>query len=59
MNTGPKKAKELLEILQTPFKCFRGHCKNAKYGRKKITDGPLKDINGIGIKYVIENKSYY
>ncbi|MBD3227265.1 MAG: hypothetical protein GF329_03675 [Candidatus Lokiarchaeota archaeon] len=58
--TGPKTAEMLINELKTPLKVFNTIAKTeftyTRTGKMKYIDGPLKDIKGIGIKFVLENK---
>ncbi|TFG25969.1 MAG: hypothetical protein EU532_11020 [Promethearchaeota archaeon] len=60
VDIGPKKAKVLIEKFKTPFSVIKA-IKNTEIiytrtGNPKGIEGPLKEINGIGWKFVHKNK---
>ena len=60
VDIGPKKAKLLIKKFKTPFGVIKA-IKNTeilytKTGKPKGIEGPLKEINGIGWKFVKKNK---
>jgi len=59
-HTGPKRAKLLLETFKSPYNVFKAILKTkfvySKTGKIKGIEGPLKNIKGIGVKYILENK---
>jgi len=58
--TGPKKAKLLLNTFKNPYNVFTSivKCKFifTKTGKVKGFKGPFNNIKGIGVKYIMENK---
>jgi len=58
--TGPKKAKLLIDNFKTPFKVFQAiknsHILFTKTGNPKGIEGPLSKIKGFGHKYLKRNK---
>ncbi|MHA1270810.1 MAG: ERCC4 domain-containing protein [Candidatus Helarchaeota archaeon] len=58
--TGPKRASLLLNKFNNPYNVFKTIIKTkliySKTGKIKGIEGPLKDIKGIGVKFVVENK---
>ncbi len=60
IDTGPSKAKSLIEIFKTPYNVIKA-IKNTnivytKTGKPKGINGPLEKIAGFGWKYVVKNK---
>ena len=60
IDTGPKKARSLIDTFGTPLKVFEGirdtEIVYTKTGNPKGIEGPLKDLPGFGWKYVQKNK---
>ena len=58
--TGPKTAKILIDTFETPYEVFKAIIETpftfTRTGKIKYIDGPLKDVKGVGIKFVMENK---
>ncbi|MFX1339148.1 MAG: ERCC4 domain-containing protein [Promethearchaeota archaeon] len=60
IDIGPKKAKALIEKFKTPYRVIKAISKTevlyTRTGNPKDIEGPLKEIPGIGWKFVHKNK---
>ena len=60
VDTGPKKAKLLIDTFKTPFQVVEAiketEITYTKTGNPKAIQGPLAELNGFGWKYVQKNK---
>ena len=58
--TGPKTAKLLLGKFENPYNVFKSilntNFSYTRTGKIKYIEGPLKEVKGIGVKYVMENR---